>query len=463
MRWRQGILWPVSSNVSRGVGGMAASPQRSAKLCLGLTLLFGLVLGPVGGPTATWAADDQAKDIPLLRRISAVEDTLRDANSFFRDTDLNLHLRTYYFGQRNPDDSNQQSWAGGGWLEYKSGWLLDTFQVGGTLYTTFPIYAPAGEGGGQLLKPNQQGFVVAGVAYGALRYQEYAILTGFRQLVSTPYINPYDTRMVPNTAEGVTVGGRVGWAEYLGGYLWSFKPRDSNVFNSFSEVAGVPNTSYGAALGNLRLTPLPGLALVLHDNYVPNTFNTFYVETDYTVDLTRDLALGLGVQYTDQRAVGQDLLANSAFKEWVTYAAGGQITLTYKGATLTGAMTRTGPGNDIQSPFGRYPGFIQQLVLDFDQANEFAWLLGLAYDFRAVGVPGFAASFQYTQGVNIINPTTRADEPNQQEYDLSLSYALQEGPLRGLQFGAQGGIVQYTNAGSTQQLRLFLNYEFNLL
>jgi outer membrane porin, OprD family len=458
-----GILWPVSSHAPGEALGVSASSPRGAKLCLSLALIIGLVLGPVGGPGVARAADDQAQDIPLLRRISAVEDTLRDADPFFRDTGLNLHLRTYYFGQRNPDDTTQQAWAGGGWLEYKSGWWQDSFQIGGTLFGTGPIYAPAGEGGTGLLEPEQQGFVVAGVAYGALRYQEYATLTGFRQLVDTPYINPYDSRMVPNTVEAVAVEGRVGWAEYLGGYLWSFKPRDSNEFNSFSEVAGVPNSNYGAALGNLRLTPLPKLILTLHDSFVPNTFNTLYLEADYTVDLAPDLTLGLGAQYTDQRAVGQDLLANSAFKEWVTYAAGGQIALTYKGATLRAAMTRTGPGNDIQSPFGSYPGFINQLILNFDQANEFAWLLGLAYDFRAVGVAGLAAAFSYTQGVDIIDPTTRTDEPNQREYDLSLSYALQDGPLRGLRFDAQGGIAHFTNAGSTLQLRLALNYEFNLL
>jgi hypothetical protein len=437
--------------------------QGGSRLWLGLAVILGLALATAAGPTIARAAADQASDVPLLRRISGVEDALRDANPFFRDTDLNLHLRTYYFGQHNPDDTTQQAWAGGGWLEYRSGWWLDTLQIGGTLYTTFPIYAPAGEGGTGLLKPDQQGFVVAGVAYGALRYKEYATLTGFRQLVTTPYINPYDNRMVPNTTEGVTVGGRVGWAEYLGGYLWSLKPRDSNVFSSFSEVAGVPNSNYGAALGNLRLTPLPKLALTLHDSYVPNTFNTFYVDAGYTVDLAPDLALGLGAQYTDQRAVGQDLLANASSKTWVTYVAGAQMLLSYKGATLTGAMTRTGPGNDIQSPFGNYPGFINQLILNFDQANEFAWLLGLSYDFRAVGVPDLTAAFSYTQGVNIIDPTTGADQPNQREYDLSLSYALRDGPLRGLRFGAQGGIAHFTNAGSTLQLRLALNYEFNLL
>ena len=38
--------------------------------------------------------------------------------AFIRDTDLNLHFRTFYFDRINPDDSVNEAWAIGGWLEY---------------------------------------------------------------------------------------------------------------------------------------------------------------------------------------------------------------------------------------------------------------------------------------------------------------------------------------------------------
>jgi hypothetical protein len=390
---------------------------------------------------------------------------LEGADPFFRDTDLNLHLRTYYLGKWNTNSTTQQSWAGGGWLEYKSGWWKDTVQVGGTVFATFPIYAPADEGGAGLLTPNQDGFVVPGIAYGALRYKEFATLTGFRQFVDTPYINRQDNRMIPRTNEGVMVGGKLGFVEYLGGYLWSQKPRDSDVFNSFSTLAGVPDKDRGAILGNLRITPpIQGLTFTIHDSYVPDLFNTFYLDAGYSLPLGKDFTLGVGAQYTDQRAVGQDLLSVSAFQEWVTYVAGARISLTWKGATLEGVLSRTGSGANIQTPYGSYPGYISQLFNNFDRANELAWLVGLTYDFRGVGLPGFSANLEYSWGYNAIDPVNRTDVPNERELDLNLAYAVQEGTFRGLRFDAKGGILDYTNSGSTgYQLRLILNYEFNLL
>jgi hypothetical protein len=415
------------------------------------------------GP-ATWAAEGEPKDVPLLRGVSQVQDTLQDANPFFRDTNLNLRLRTYYRGvQTTTPDKSQEAWAAGGWLEYKSGWLLDTLQVGGTLFGTFPLYAPENRDGTGLLKTRQEGFVVPGIAYGALRYKECATLTGFRQYVDTPYINRQDSRMVPRTNEGVMVGGKLGVLEYLGGYLWTHKPRDSDVFKSFAELAGVAGKDRGTMVGNLKVSPLAGLTFTLHDSLTPDIFNTFYVDGEYAWQVTPDVSLRIAGQYTDQRSVGQDLTTSSAFTEWVTNAGGGRVLLTYKGATLKGAFTSTGPGNTIQTPYGSYPGYISQLFNDFNRANETAWLLGLAYDFKSAGLPGFTANFEFSAGTNAIDPVTRAPAPNEREYNLSLSHKFLQGALRGLSLDAMGAVLDYTNSGRTGlQLRIIMNYEFDL-
>jgi hypothetical protein len=431
--------------------------------------VLSLVAVALGGPGLTSAAAGEAKVEPLLRQIPQVQDTLKDADPFFRDTDLNVHLRTYYFGyETTTPGKSQEAWAAGGWLEYKSGWWMDTLQVGTTLFGTGALYAPDNRTGTKLLKPVQgeadEGFAVAGIAYGALRYHEYATLTGYRQYVDTPYINRQDNRMVPRTSEGLTVGGKLGFVEYFGGYLWNEKPREKDVFQNFAELAGVSNTDRGAIVGNFKVRPLAGLAFTLHDSYVPDIFNTFYIDGEYTWQVTPDVTLRIGGQYTDQRSVGEDLTTTSAFKQWATNVGGGRVLLGYKGATLKGAFTWTGPGNNIQTPFGSYPGYISQLINDFDRANETAWLVGLAYDFKTVGVPGFTANFEFSSGTNAIDPVTRAPAPNEREYNLILSYKFLEGTLRGLSFDAKGAVLDYTGSGRTGlQLRLIMNYEFNLL
>jgi hypothetical protein len=427
--------------------------------------LLSLLAVWMGGPGLTGATAGEPKDTPWLRQIPRVQDTLKDADPFFRDTDLNVHLRTYYFGyQTTTPGTSQEAWAAGGWLEYKSGWWRDTLQLGGTLFGTGPIYAPENRDGTKLLKPGQEGFAVPGIAYAALRYKEYATLTGFRQYVDTPYINRHDNRMVPRTNEGITVGGKLGIVEYFGGYLWTQKTRESDVFKSFAELAGVSGKDRGTMVGNVKVRPFAGLAFTLHDSYTPDIFNTAYVDAEYTWQVTPDVTLRIGGQYTDKRSVGQDLTTTSAFKEWVTNVGGGRVLLGYKGATLKAAFTATGPGNTIQTPFGGYPGYISQLINDFDRANETAWLVGLAYDFKHVGIPGFTANFEFSSGTNAIDPVTRAPAPNEREYDLTLSYKFLEGALRGLSFDAKGAVLDYTNSGRTGlQLRLIMNYEFDLL
>ena len=54
-----------------------------------------------------------------------LKEQLKDTPAFFRDTQLDVNLRSYYFSRDKFDDSVSAAWAMGGALSYKSGWLLD--------------------------------------------------------------------------------------------------------------------------------------------------------------------------------------------------------------------------------------------------------------------------------------------------------------------------------------------------
>ena len=135
------------------------------------------------------------------------------------------------------------------------------FGIGATFYGSAPLYAPDDKDGTLLLKPGQEGYYVIGEAYAALRYQDYVLAKGYRQLVDQSYINPQDNRMTPNTFEGVTVGGKFDWVQYLAGYLWKIKPRNSDEFISMAEQAGAGSSDDGVILGGVRLTPMKDLRI----------------------------------------------------------------------------------------------------------------------------------------------------------------------------------------------------------
>ena len=217
------------------------------------------LLAWLGGSLGTRAEadEDQPKPTAMERLFPSLKEDMKDLPAFLRDTDFTLYLRSYYFNRENPDGTENEAWAFGGWVAYRSGWLFDLFQIGATVYGSAPLYAPDDKDGTTLLKPGQEGYGVLGEAFAALRYKDYAVAKGYRQEVSQGYINRQDNRMTPNTFEGLTLGGKLGLVEYLGGYLWDIKPRNADEFQSMSEKAGAAGSDDGVALFGVKLRPSP--------------------------------------------------------------------------------------------------------------------------------------------------------------------------------------------------------------
>ncbi len=117
-----------------------------------------------------------------------------------------LHLRTYDFDQENNSGGQSAAWAIGGWAGMRSPWWGDLFQAGIVGYTSQKLYGPADKDGTKLLAPGQEQITVLGEAFGAVRIAGQTI-AGYRQLINRPFINPQDTRMVPNTFEAYTLTG----------------------------------------------------------------------------------------------------------------------------------------------------------------------------------------------------------------------------------------------------------------
>lgn len=181
-----------------------------------------------------------------------------------------------------------------------------------------PAPSPDDTPGTLLLKPPQDPLLVLGQLYGQFRYKEYALLTGYRQLVDDGYVNPNDSRMIPNTFEAATLTGRLGPVGYNVGYLTAMKPRQEDDIQNMAEVAGVQGCNRGLVLTLFSSEPLPGLSLYAANYLVLNVFNTAFGNADHTHAITDDLYLRIGIHYTDQRSTA------SAFLVLPFYARGAQ-------------------------------------------------------------------------------------------------------------------------------------------
>jgi hypothetical protein len=402
-----------------------------------------------------------ALDVPERKPSAFLElkrklDTL---SPFWRDTLLNLRVRSYYFANNEVGGDKDEAWALGGWLRYQSGWWKDRFRLDAVGYTSQRLYGPEDRDGTLLLKPGQEGFAVLGQAYLEALATEDIGFRLYRQAFNLPYINKHDSRMVPNTFEAYTLHGREIYdTSFVLSYIPRMKTRDSDEFRYMSEVAGFEGTKEGL-----------GMAGVIHEfsedsfvgginQYAWDLWNTFYTEATGTWDLTNELPIRLSGQFTDQRSVGDELDG-----DFSTYVASGKVSLSYQGAILSLAGSTTGSGSRIRNPFGGYPGYVSLMIEKFRRAGEDAWLVGLSYDFSFLGIEGLSAFANYANG-NTPDSGSNAS-PDQQEVNLSVDYRIEEGPLKHLWLRFRGAVLDQDgpNAQDEQQLRLILNWDLPIL
>jgi hypothetical protein len=385
---------------------------------------------------------------------------LNRQSPFFRDTDLNVRLRTFYFNRQNDDGTASEALATGGWIQYASGWLFDTFAIGATYYTSLPLYAPDDRFGTSILTPEHDAIGVFGEAWGALRYKDYALLKGYRQRIDDGYLNPQDNRMIPNTFEAVTLSGKLDWLRYDLGYVWNIKPRDSNDFISMSRQAGVPGDDEGLILSSFALTPIKDLALYAGNYFARESFNTTFLKAEYTYPVGSDVKLQFGLQYTDQRSVGEARLG-----EFSTWNVGGGARVLWRGLSVGAATHFTSDEASIRSPWGSWPGYLSLMVTDFDRANEKAWGVGVKYDFGGTllpfRIPGLLLQLLYAQGTDRIDPVTGSGQPTTREGNLDITYNIPA--VKGLSLRFRNAYVDRGASELVKDFRLILNYELDLL
>jgi hypothetical protein len=405
-------------------------------------------------------------DTPALAEESDKVVIKKDSTPFLRDSKFDINLRTYYLYRDKFDDSLNEAWTVGGALAYQSGWLLDHFDIGAVLYTSQPIYAPDDRDGTLLLKPGQLGYTVVGQLYGRVKVVENNFINIYQYEYNTPYINKQDNRMTPNTFEGYTFTGEWGGKDgapkfgYGAGYIDKIKPRNADKFIPMSETAGVDKPR-GVVTGGADAS-YKNFSIGAVDYYSEDIINIGYAEAKYNISFTDVLNLALSAQFTDQRSVGEDLQTGYSFN---TNQTGVEADLSYVGATLSLAMTTDAKGNNLQNPWGSYPGYTSVQVQDFNRAGESAFMLKGAYDFSKIGLAGFKAYALWVHGWGAVDPVTKEDVYQQDEYNGDLQWRPKIKGMKGLWFRLRYAHVDQRGEGDKHldDFRAIVNYDFSIM
>ena len=365
-----------------------------------------------------------------------------------------LQLRTYYLDQENTSGVPSGAWALGGWAGLRSPWWGDLFQVGIVGYTSQKLYGPDDMSGTKLLAPGQEPIAALGEAFAAVRIAGQTI-TAYRQLINRPFINPQDTRMVPNTFEAYTLTGSWDQLFYTGGYVTKMKVRDSESFRWMSNVAGGTGNQEGAIYAGGTWNFATNGYVRVDEVYSTDVLNIFYTDVKYPIAIDDKTSLTLGAQYYPQTSVG-----DAQTGSFSTFGLGLQAAVSYGPVSGQLYYTQTGRGATTQSPYGDHPSYLNIMVFSFNTAGERALGIGGNVDFSDLGVPGLKASAIYATGRDQIDSQTGAPIGNQNETDVRLDYAFAKGTF------LEGLVATFRYAWTHQdgtpqngtQLRAYLNY-----
>ena len=403
--------------------------------------------------------EDIEEEMGILRGGSWIISTLKksypEAHPFFRDSRMDLNVRSYYFDRDNGNGTSSEAWALGGSLDYESGWIQDHLRVGFSVYTSQKLYGPEGRDGTGLLRDGQDGYTVLGQAYLEAKYNE-TLVKLFRQKIDLPFLNSNDSRMTPNTFEAYSLSQDFKGLDLILAHVTRIRRRTSSNFVAMSEAAGAESsekgtTSVGVAYQFNDHTVIGGI-----NHYTWDVMNIFYSQADMKVGLTEELGVELNVQYTHQEDVGEALIGDFSTDSW-----GVSTSMGYQALIGTVGYTTTNSEAGIRSPFGGHPNFASLMISDFDRAGEDTLFCGLSYNFSELGLDGLSAFARYAYGRTPNSGS--AASPDEEEFNITIDYRFQNTWLKPLWIRIRGGWNSQDGGRSRNNYRIILNYTIPLL
>lgn len=385
-----------------------------------------------------------------------LREQLEDLPAFLADMRLEARYRTYYLRNDRTDDRLSETWAMGGSLYYRSGWLADVFAVEAEGFTSQPIVAEKSKTGTLLLEPRQNGYGVLGIANAKLRYAGLE-LTGFRQYLDLPYVNRADNRMTPNTFESLVLSRPEGKLRFSAGYSWRVKLRNSDEFESFTKAIGL-RRNRGLWHGGLIWEPSKEFQFGAIAEGIPDLGTGFYAETKITKALADGVEVRLDTQFTYQADQGDDLLGDELDDNW---NIGLRTSASYAGAVGRIGFALTGANSSISSRYGTNPSYVDLMSRTFTAENEKALLVSLSHDFSGLGADGLSAIFNF---VAAFDGRRLGETRDSQELDLTIDYRVKRGWLQNVWLRLRGAWLHEESAEQDGlEVRVILRFDLPVI
>ncbi len=377
---------------------------------------------------------------------------------FVEQRQSSLRLRSYYLNRNHEQTPDQEDWAGGGWLSLESSAWQGRLKLGVTAFTSQKLYADPDKADTGLLQPGHNSYGGISEVRISLNTQKLA-LQGGRYFVNMPYINKYDTRMIPQSFQGIQGVYRPtnNWSFGVGN-ITHIKAKTSTGFDPLYSKAGLSEKHSVSVAGSIYRPSAGDLAGFYLIN-APEYMNTLYSELSKRFLLDEYSFFELSGQYTHQHSIGKALDGDFDSDHY-----GAKLIWQNQMLTLSAAYTYYSDTDRMRHPWGSIPGYSSVMVKDFNRPGEKAWLVGGKLKLDRWLWAGIELDAKYIQGET---PDRGGNaSPDQQEIDLSLTYIPPE--LPDLSLRLRNAWVQQKNsylgseANSFNDLRLIINYTYKI-
>lgn len=104
----------------------------------------------------------------------------------------------------------------------------------------------------------------------------------------------------------------------------------------------------------------------------------------------------------------------------------------------------------------------ESMIGKFQRAGETTWQIKYGYDFAGLGVPGLTFMGMYESGSNIRTPT---GDKHEWERNLTVSYVVQQGPLKDLSIALRHASLrtEVSTQRDSDEHRVIVSYPLNIL
>ncbi|WP_295467852.1 OprD family porin [uncultured Pseudomonas sp.] len=430
------------------------------------------------------------------------------AAGFIEDSKATLSLRNFYYNNDNRNEasyaarnpSKVEEWGQGFLLNYQSGFTQGTVGFGVDAIGMLGLRLDGSGHAGRATNSNQPGTMfpretdnssvdefssVGATAKMKISETEFRYGTLMPKL---PVVVFNDGRLLPQTYQGAQVTSKdIKNLTLTGGQLQSAKNRNSTDQDQLS-IAG--SNSGTTARDSNKFNFIGGDYKVTKDltlQYYFGQLEDFY--NQHFLGLTHSVKLGDGTFKTDLRYFNskgngdnKDADTQGAFYASSGYYGGtrtrgevdnrlysGLFTYSIYGHTLGLGYQNT--SGDSNFPYLNEAGGASTYTItdiqinNFTRSGEDTWQARYSYDFGQLGVKGLTAGVIYQRGDNI--RTSAGSDFMEWERDLTVSYVIPEGQLKGLGFTWRNAMLRTDLPAATQrdqdENRLIVSYTLPLL